>query len=105
MIVQKTASMNLRVDPMVKSNAEEVLSQLGLSMSTAVDLFLRQVVRTGSIPFQITLVPVPRGLDVGAMTADELWGTIAAGVTDVEDNGTIDATEAFDQFRASHEFR
>ena len=50
--MQKSATLNLRIDPEVKQSAESVLSQLGLSMSAAVDLFLRQISLTGSIPFR-----------------------------------------------------
>ena len=38
----KSATLNLRVDPEVKEQAEAVLEQLGVPMSTAVDIFLRQ---------------------------------------------------------------
>ena len=47
----KSATLNLRVDPEVKEQAEAVLEQLGVPMSTAVDIFLRQVSLTGGIPF------------------------------------------------------
>ena len=53
--MEKTATLNIRVNPQVKQEAEEVLSQLGVSMSTAIDVFLRQVSLTGGIPFSITL--------------------------------------------------
>lgn len=67
-VMQKSATLNLRVDPEVKQSAESVLSQLGLSMSTAVDMFLRQVSLTGGIPFRVALPEAPRSVDVGAMT-------------------------------------
>ena len=38
-IMEKTMTLNLRVNPEVKKNAEEVLSQLGMSMSTAIDIY------------------------------------------------------------------
>lgn len=53
--MEKSAAVNVRVNPQVKSEAEEVLNKLGLSMSTAIDVFLRQIVLTGSIPFNISL--------------------------------------------------
>lgn len=67
-VMQKSATLNLRVDPEVKQSAESVLSQLGLSMSTAVDMFLRQVSLTGGIPFRVALPEAPRSVDVDAMT-------------------------------------
>ena len=43
--------MNLRVNPGLKQDAEAVLGRLGISMSTAVDMFLNQIVLVGGIPF------------------------------------------------------
>lgn len=41
--MDKNTTLNLRVNPDVKHNAEMVLSQLGISMSTAIDIYLRQI--------------------------------------------------------------
>mgnify|MGYP000435331088 FL=1 len=38
----KSATLNLRVNPAVKERAEKVLSQLGVPMSTAIDMYLNQ---------------------------------------------------------------
>ncbi len=42
--MEKSATLNLRINPTLKSEAETVLSRLGIPMSTAVDMFLNQVV-------------------------------------------------------------
>lgn len=47
----------MRIDPETKAAAEAVLNQLGLSMSTAVEIYLRQIILNGEIPFYITAVP------------------------------------------------
>ena len=70
--MQKSATLNLRIDPEVKQSAESVLSQLGLSISAAVDLFLRQISLTGSIPFRVALPEAPRSVDSNAMSDEEL---------------------------------
>lgn len=49
--MEKTATLNLRVNPTVKERAEKVLSQLGVPMSTAIDMYLNQISLTGGIPF------------------------------------------------------
>ena len=49
-----TINVNIRVDEELKKQAESLLSDMGLNMTTAVDIFLRQVLRTGGIPFEIT---------------------------------------------------
>lgn len=53
--MEKTATLNLRVNPEVKERAEEVLSKLGVPMSTAINMYLNQISLTGGIPFAITL--------------------------------------------------
>ena len=48
-----TTNLNVRVDETLKKNAEELLNDLGMNMSTAVNVFLRQRVRVHGIPFEI----------------------------------------------------
>lgn len=49
----KTEVIRLRVDPELKQQVSEVLSELGLDFSTVIRMFLRQVVETKGIPFDI----------------------------------------------------
>lgn len=62
--MEKTATLNLRVNPSLKKDAEVILGKLGLPMSTAVDLYLNQIVLTGGIPFAVTLPDAPTSIDV-----------------------------------------
>ena len=48
-----TTNLNVRVDENIKKNAEELLNDLGMNMSTAINVFLRQLVRVHGIPFEI----------------------------------------------------
>lgn len=43
----------IRIEPEVKREATAVLDELGLSMSSAVNLFLRAVVREQGMPFEV----------------------------------------------------
>lgn len=52
--MEKSATLNLRVNPALKADAETILTRLGIPMSTAVDMFLNQVVMIGGIPFSVT---------------------------------------------------
>jgi DNA-damage-inducible protein J len=45
------ANLNVRVDKQVKEGAEKVFDELGLTMTAAVNLFLRAVIRENGIPF------------------------------------------------------
>lgn len=48
------AQISLRIDDDVKKNAETTLDEIGLSMSTAITIFLKTVVREQRIPFELT---------------------------------------------------
>lgn len=69
--MEKTATLNLRVNPAVKENAEAVLSKLGIPMSTAINMYLNQISLTGGIPFPVTLPQVPDSVNVDVMTDKE----------------------------------
>ena len=51
------AQINVRVDNDVKRNAERTLNDIGLSMSTAINIFLKTVVRENRIPFELSADP------------------------------------------------
>jgi DNA-damage-inducible protein J len=48
------AQVNIRMDDGLKEKADFLFDELGLSMTTAINIFVRQVVRQGRIPFDIT---------------------------------------------------
>ncbi|MCD8160360.1 MAG: type II toxin-antitoxin system RelB/DinJ family antitoxin [Clostridiales bacterium] len=100
--MEKTATLNLRVNPTVKREAEEVLKQLGIPMATAVDMFLRQVSLTGGIPFSVSLPKAPASVNADRMSVEELHGALQAGIDDMEGGNTQDAAAAFAQFRETH---
>lgn len=52
----------IRIDPEVKREATAILDELDLSMSTAVNAFLRAPVREGGMPFEMRVkAPAPDG--------------------------------------------
>lgn len=46
---------NMRIDPELKAQANDVFRELGLNMSSAVNIFLRAVVRERGIPFDVRI--------------------------------------------------
>lgn len=46
-------STNINLDPKLKKSAQELFADLGLDLTTAVTLFLKQSVREQAIPFEI----------------------------------------------------
>lgn len=52
----QTATIQLRIDSRTKSQAQNILKKLGTDLSSAMKLFLSQVIRTKSIPFVVRTV-------------------------------------------------
>lgn len=51
--MEATTTLNMPIDRDVKMQCEELFSALGMSLPTAINIFLRQALRTGSIPFPL----------------------------------------------------
>jgi DNA-damage-inducible protein J len=50
----KVAQVNIRIDDDLKIRADNIFDELGLNMSTAFTMFIRQTIRQGGIPFEVT---------------------------------------------------
>ena len=100
--MEKTATLNLRVNPNVKKRAEEVLSRLGVPMSTAIDMYLNQISLTGGIPFAVTLPKAPDSINADFMTDEEFHAKLQKGYDDMQTGKMQNAENAFAKFRESH---
>ncbi len=47
------ANVNVRIDDDIKKEAEEILKQIGITPSAAINMFYIQIIRTASIPFEL----------------------------------------------------
>lgn len=101
--MEKTTTLNLRVNPSVKQRAEDVLNQLGIPMTTAINMYLNQIYLTGGIPFSVTLPKAPASVNMDLMSPDEIRAKLQEGLDDIEKGKVKDASLAFAQFREEHE--
>ena len=51
----KTSTIQTRVDPEIKRNAQKILSTLNISMSEAISIYLTQITLNKGIPFEIKI--------------------------------------------------
>ena len=58
-------STNISIDSDTKAKAQVLLAELGLDLSTAVNIFLRQMIRDNAIPFTISRAPAKEALGAG----------------------------------------
>ena len=97
--MEKNATLNIRINPEVKKSAEMVLSQLGVPMATAIDIFLKQITLTGGIPFAVTLPKAPDSINADMMSASKIREKLGDGLSDIENDKVRPAREVFTQFK------
>ena len=94
-----TVNLNVRVDENLKRRAESIFNELGMNLTTALNLFLRSAVRYNGIPFDLRLEP-------DAQTTAEMKADILRKVeeseADVAAGRTRDAYDSLRQLREQH---
>lgn len=61
-----TTNLNIRMDKDVKEQADRIFAELGLNMTTAINLFLRTAIRERGIPFALKL-DIPNDITAAAI--------------------------------------
>lgn len=61
-----TTNLNIRIDKEIKDQADRIFSDLGLNMTTAINIFLRTTIRENGIPFALKL-DVPNEITAAAI--------------------------------------
>lgn len=97
----RTSNVFARVEPEVKEEAEKVLEQLGIPMSNAVGMFLRQVVLQNGIPFDVKL-PKKAPLAYGSLSKEEFDAEMEKGMADLKAGRVLSADEADEHFRRKY---
>lgn len=65
-----TTNFSVRMDSEVKKQSEALFGELGMNLTTAINVFLRQSIRVGGFPFDVT-VNVPNALTRAAIQEAE----------------------------------
>jgi DNA-damage-inducible protein J len=79
-----TVNVTFRVDDELKKQADTLFADLGMSLSTAFNVFLRQSVREQQLPFAVTK-NVPNAVTLAAMDAAEQGEDLYGPFDSVED--------------------
>ena len=77
-------STNIKIDPELKEQAQDLFESLGMNLTTAVNVFLRQSVREQAIPFRIG-EPVPNAETLQAIRDARRGVGLSRGFTSVKE--------------------
>lgn len=89
----RTANVNVRVEPQLKEQAEAILENLGVSVSSFIAMTYRQVILNKGIPFPVTLPTEPKTRDT--MSDEEFDSMLALGLKQAKEGDSIPAEIAF----------
>ena len=88
----RTSNVFARVEPEIKEQAEQVLDQLGIPMSNAIGMFLRQVVLQRGLPFEVKL-PQEKPVAYGSLTKEQFDTEMEKGIADIREGLVYTADE------------
>lgn len=97
----KTTNLYVRLEPGLKEQAELVLGQLGIPVSNAVNIFLKQVVMQRGIPFDVKLTAI-KPVALSDLTEIELNEELEKGYADFTKGNTKSAEKAFSDIRRDY---
>lgn len=88
-----TTAVYARIDTDLKDHAEGILSQLGISPSSAIQMLYSQIVLKNGMPFELKLPMVTKPLALGSMTREQLDAELQKGVDSIKAGNVYSADE------------
>ncbi|MCL2647248.1 MAG: type II toxin-antitoxin system RelB/DinJ family antitoxin [Phycisphaerales bacterium] len=89
-----TTNLNIRIDRELKKRAEFFFNELGLNMSSAFNIFVRQSLREGKIPFELSV-------DTDPFYSEQNQAVLRRSIQQLNEGKVI--TKTLDELRAMEE--
>jgi len=99
--VARTSNIFARVEPEIKEQAEKIFKQLGIPMSNAISIFLRQVVYQRGIPFDMVL-PQNQPTAFGSLTPEQFDTEIEKGLAELKNGKVVSAEGVAEKMRQDY---
>jgi len=93
--VTKTTTVTARMTPELKSEAEEILEELGINSSIAINILYRQIVYCRGLPFPLTL-PGSAEYDRSRMSQTQFESMMEKGYQEALDGKGTEADQVYD---------
>ena len=87
-----TSAVYARIDTGLKNSAEEILAQLGISPSSAIQMLYSQIVLQKGMPFELRL-PTSKPVALGGLSREELDAEILKGMESLKTGKVYTADE------------
>jgi DNA-damage-inducible protein J len=83
----KVTNLNIKIDRDLKAQADRLFNDMGMNLTTAVNVFVRQAVLENAIPFRIYRKAVPARTAVSALQRQTAMQEIRDMLADVDGDG------------------
>ncbi len=93
----RTKEHILRIEPDTKAPAEAILAALGIPVSTAINMFYKQIILHNGLPFKAQLPSAP--LNIADMTEEQFNAELDKGYQSMLRCEAVPAEEAFAQIK------
>ena len=91
----RTANVTARVEPEIKEQAEAVMNKLGIPVSTAINMFYREIILWNGLPFRPSIpTAIPKALD--EMKKEEFDAIMAESLEQSKNGKTLSVDESCD---------
>jgi DNA-damage-inducible protein J len=94
----KTANLYARIEPETKVCAESILESLGIPVSTAINMFYKQIILNNGMPFELKL-PKNKNIDISKMTESQFNSEMEKAYQEMQDKKGISVTSAFSSIK------
>lgn len=94
----KTSNVTARVEPVIKEQAEAILADLGISVSSGINMFYRQIIMWNGLPFRPS-IPPKAPVSLNEMTKEEFDAKMARGVEQANSNVGVTADKFFSSLK------
>ncbi|MCL2253501.1 MAG: type II toxin-antitoxin system RelB/DinJ family antitoxin [Lachnospiraceae bacterium] len=99
----KNETLHIRVNGNVRSNAQNTLDRLGISISEAVNMLLHQIPLVGGLPFEIKVPPAPES--VTFHSKEDLYEKLETGLNQIKEGKVMDADAVMAKLRDEYGFQ
>ena len=97
----KSANLFVRLEPDVKEEAEKILDILGISASSAIDIFYRQIILQRGLPFDVK-IPIEKPVAMGVLSEKELNDELEKGYANMLEGRVKSADKVFADIRRDY---
>lgn len=87
-----TTAVYARIDTNLKNNAESILSKLGITPTSAIQMLYSQIILHNGMPFELK-IPIKKPVASGSLTREELNEELSKGVLSLQCGSVYTADE------------